>query len=86
MVAVWDFISFWQFDIIFAQCLIIMYLLNRFCQYEAYKDDKSNFNFKRMLFANFTQAFGRGICHLLLWLFFLNMLSILCFATVVLIG
>ena len=40
MVAVWDFNSFWQFDIIFAQCLIIMHLLNR---YKAYKGDKSNF-------------------------------------------
>ena len=27
MVAVWDFTSFWQFDILFAQCLIIMHLL-----------------------------------------------------------
>ena len=47
---------------------IIMHLLNRYCQYKAYKNDKSNFIFKRMLFAKFTQAhaaFGRGICHLL---------------------
>ena len=55
-----------------AQCLIIMHLLNRYCQYKAYKNDKSNFIFKRMLFAKFTQAhavFGRGIGHLLWWLF-----------------
>ena len=35
---------------------------------KAYKNDKSNFVFKWMLFAKFTQAhaaFGRGICHLL---------------------
>ena len=40
-----------------------MHLLNRLCQYEAYKDDKCNFSFKRILFAKFTQAhaaFGRG--------------------------
>ena len=45
-----------------------MHLLNRICQYEAYKDDKSSFVFKSMLFAKFTQAhaaFGPGICHLL---------------------
>ena len=31
MVGVWDFTSFWQFDIFFlAQCLIIMHLLNRY--------------------------------------------------------
>ena len=40
----------------------------------AYKDDKSNFVIKRMLFAKFQTkahaAFGRGICHLLCWLFF----------------
>ena len=47
-----------------------MHLLKRYmyCQYKAYKDDKSNFVFKSMLFAKFTQAhpaFGRGICHLL---------------------
>ena len=45
-----------------------MHLLNRSCQYKAYKDDKSNFAFKGMLFAKLTQAhaaFGRGICHLL---------------------
>ena len=68
MVAVWDFTSFWQFDNYFAQYLIIMHLLIRKCLYEANKDDKSNFVYKRMLFANFTQAhaaFGRGICHLL---------------------
>ena len=49
-----------------------MHLLNKECQYEAYKDDKSNFIFKKMLFAKFTQAhaaFGRGFCHLLWWLF-----------------
>ena len=42
---------------------MIMHLLNRKCQYKAYKNDKSNFFFKRMLFAKFTQAhaaFGRG--------------------------
>ena len=47
---------------------IIMHLLNKLCQFKAYKDDKSNFVFKSMLFAKFTQAhaaFGRGICHLL---------------------
>ena len=41
-----------------------MHLINRSCQYKAYKDDKSNFVFKRMLFAKFTQAyaaFGRRI-------------------------
>ena len=40
-----------------------MHLLNRLCQYIAYKNGKSNFIFKRMLFAKFTQAhavFGRG--------------------------
>ena len=40
-----------------------MHLLNRKCQYKAYKNDKSNFIFKRMLFAKFTQAhaaFARG--------------------------
>ena len=40
-----------------------MHLLNRYCQFKAYKDDKSNFVFKSMLFAKFTQAhaaFGRG--------------------------
>ena len=45
-----------------------MHLLNRQCQYKAYKDDKSNFVFKSMLFVKFTQAhaaFGPGICHLL---------------------
>ena len=50
-----------------------MHLLNRYCQYDAYKDDKSNFVFKRMLFAKFTPAhaaIGRGACHLLRWLFF----------------
>ena len=38
------------------------------CQYKPNKDDKSNFVFKGMLFAKFTQAhatFSRGICHLL---------------------
>ena len=47
---------------------IVMHLLNRQCQYKTYKDDKSNFVFKRILFAKFTQAhaaFGRGICDLL---------------------
>ena len=33
-----------------------MHLLNRECQFKAYKNDKSNFIFKRMLFAKFTQA------------------------------
>ena len=50
-----------------------MHLLNRWCQYKAYKVDKSNFVFKRMLFVKSTQAhaaFGWGICHLLQWLFF----------------
>ena len=44
-----------------------MHLLNRLKQYKAYKNDKFNFIFMRMLFAKFTQAhaaFGRGICHL----------------------
>ena len=55
MVAVWDFTSFWQF----------------ICQtgnVNTYKSDKSNFDFKSMLFAKFTQAhaaFGREIFHLL---------------------
>ena len=34
---------------------------------KAHKNDKSNFIFKKMLFAKFTQvhaALGRGICHL----------------------
>ena len=68
MVGVWDFTSFRQFGIFFAQCLIIRHLLNRQCQYKAYKNDKSEFIFKRMLFAKFTQAhaaFGRGIRHIL---------------------
>ena len=37
-----------------------------------YKDDKSNFACKSMLFTKFNQAhaaLGRGICHLLWWLF-----------------
>ena len=45
-----------------------MHLLNRECQYKAYKDNKSNFVVKSMLSAKFAQAhatFGRGICHLL---------------------
>ena len=34
-----------------------MHLLNRYkCQFKAYKDDQSNFVFKRMLFAKFIQA------------------------------
>ena len=33
-----------------------MHLLNRQCQYKAYKNDKSNFVLKSMLFAKFTQA------------------------------
>ena len=40
-----------------------MHLLNSLSQYKAYKDDKSNFASKRMLFAKVTQAhaaFGRG--------------------------
>ena len=40
-----------------------MHLLNRKCQYKAYKDDKSNFVFKNMLFAKLIQAHaasGRG--------------------------
>ena len=40
-----------------------MHLLNWQCQYKASKDDKSNFLFKRMLFAKYTQAhaaFSRG--------------------------
>ena len=54
-----------------------MYLLNRLCQYKAYiyKDNKSNFASKSMLFTKFKQAhaaFGRGICHLLWWLFFIG--------------
>ena len=63
MVAVWDFSSFWQFDIIFSSMLDNHASINTECQYKAYKDDKSNF-----VFAKFTQAhaaFGRGICHLL---------------------
>ena len=32
-----------------------MHLLNMQCRYKAYKDDKSNFVFKRVLFAKFTQ-------------------------------
>ena len=41
-----------------------MHLLNRYCQYKAYKNDMSNFIFKKMLSDKFTQAhaaFGRGI-------------------------
>ena len=40
-----------------------MHLLNRQCRYKAYKYDKSNFVFKSMLLAMFTEAhaaFGRG--------------------------
>ena len=58
MVAVWDFTSFRQFDIIFAHCLIIMHLFNRYCQKKAYESDKSSFIFKRMLFAEFTPRAG----------------------------
>ena len=36
-----------------------MHLLNRECEYEAYKDDKSNFVFRSMFFAKFTQALHR---------------------------
>ena len=74
MVAVWDFTSFWQFDILF--CLVhdnhasvmsisIMSIkkINK-----ANKDDKSDFFFKSMQFAKFIQAhaaFGWRICRLL---------------------
>ena len=67
-VAVWDFTSFWQFDIIFCSVLDNHASVKQVCQYKAYKNDKSIFIFKRMLFAKFTQAHaavGRGICHLL---------------------
>ena len=69
MVAVWDFTSFWQFDVIFCSMLDNHASVKQVMSiYKAYKNDKSNFVFKRMLFAKFTQAhaaFGQGICHLL---------------------
>ena len=58
MVAVWDFTSFRQFDIIFAHCLIIMHLFNRYCQYKACESAKFSFIIKRMLFAKISPRAG----------------------------
>ena len=52
-----------------------MHLLNRLCQYNAYKDDKSNFVFQRMPFIKLTgahAAYGRGILPSPLMAIFLN--------------
>ena len=68
MATIWDFTSFWQFDIIFCSLLGDHASVKQVMSNKAYKNDKSNFIFKRMLFAKFTQdhaAFGRGICYLL---------------------
>ena len=69
MVAVLDFTSFWQFDIMFCSMLGNHAFVKQVMSiYKAYKDDKSNFFFKIMLFAKFTQghgAFSRSIFHLL---------------------
>ena len=51
----WDFTSFWQFDIIFCSMLDNHASVKQVMSiYKAYKNDKSNLIFKRMLFAKFT--------------------------------
>ena len=62
MVAVWDFTSFWQFDIYFAHCLIIMHRLDNI-NIKHIRMSVLTLFFESMLFVKFTQAhaaFGPG--------------------------
>ena len=58
-----------------------MHLLPRLCQYKAYKNDKSNFIFKRMLFAKFTKAHALDLPSLLMAIF-TGSKCILCFPVI----